>query len=331
MIPIKGPGVEAKQSDSGQFDFSIQPSLQPDEWLINAADAIAKEAASRGLELPAFLGSTILKSSGSADLAPPSAGEPVVRRDTVEIKTYIETQLNAAITGYQRLIGSINTNRQPNSPDYITEANRYDIEQLFVDWFTNAKIEQTYRMLQLDPDMKFSLLAVPNITISAEDVMAVTAIPDSTTLAIYSPEEISGNSAPITKAGSAKPNDRVVNFVLMPDRPTRLIFGTAALQAERLTNFKKIVPDAKVPTVLDTLSYLATKEFETTDFQSSTQGQTIDFSIRHFNMRRMKVQRPQLYNGDMDYVPISGLRQNGKPLLAYSNCMSADTAHIAIG
>lgn len=239
-MDIEGKGVKV----------SVNPAEQPDDWLISAAQEIAEAAEARGLELRAFTGTVAVESARGDAETDVEAPTPVTKESLAE-------QLNTAFMGYQATAEQLNGDRKKK--EQIEVADQETVARELEDWLTEEKVAYVASAMEADPELRFTLVATPNVTATADEVIKGTRVfgegqPYATEvwsdiLKKYSPEEVSGTNPE---------NGNSVKFKLVPDKFTPELYGTVKFQKDKLAELQTDTPFLNATSPLEDLTRLQT-------------------------------------------------------------------------
>lgn len=305
-MDIKGNGVEVR----------VNPSEQSDEWLIGAAQEIADAAQERGLELPFAAGVVAVEGAMQAEA---ETVTEEVEAPTYETKESIAEQLGFAHKGYQAVIDSMNVRRKKEILHVIdaeTLATEFDA------WFTADKLATVVAAQEADPNVRFTLVATPNVLVNAKDIIKVAkAFGQNQPYETYVYDPLYNKYSAEQLSGTNPDNGNSVQFSLIPSTYTPEMSGTVVDQRAKLAKLQTENPDLKVPSVLEGVAYWQTLRAQGEQLADNT---TFDRTyIRHFNLPE------QRFDG-WSYVPYSYVGDVGKPRLNNSDVQVDDDARLSV-
>lgn len=280
-MDIEGKGLKVR----------INPAEQPDDWLLSASQEIAEAAEARGLELPAFAGTVAVEATTEVSVNP------------TELKEAITGQLGAAFTGYQTVAEDLNGTRKPE--EQFDPVSQEAVAEEFAAWFTGEKAEQVARDMEADPELRFTLIATPNETATADEAIKLAKTfgegqPYSTDVWTkivkrYTPEQLSGTNPA---------NGNKVQFGLVPNKFNPDLYGTVPQQRAALAKLQADRPNLRVPSFLEDMALWRTLRAQG---NTLTKGQVFDRTyIRHFDLPEQRI------DGGV-YVLSSYVYNDGKP------------------
>jgi hypothetical protein len=260
-VDIKRNGLEVR----------VVAAEQPDEWLLGAAQEIAEAAEARGLELPQTAGAVALEGAAQSDEPEVEAVPftPETAESLASVKTRIRDRLlraegrgevvgivdqfEFAFTGYQSVAEMLNFGR--HKKERVNVANQETVAAEFAEWFTVDKIVYIAEAMETDPELRFTLVATPNVTVTADEVIKQTdefgkRLPYNTDawshiIKRYTPEQLSGTHPE---------NGNAIQFSLIPSKLNPELYGTIAQQRDTLAKLQADMPDLRVPSVLEELA-----------------------------------------------------------------------------
>lgn len=201
--------------------------------------------------------------------------------DTIES---ITGQFQDSYVGYQATLLGLNYGREKN--DQIEAANQLTVDDEFKEWFTSDVFDQVVARQEVNPGVRFTLVATPNLEATLRQLVMATktfsqAQPEEPQLftelyEMYGPSDFSStNTNP--KSGKA------VNFSLVEDRFDPRLRGTATEQWDRLQELQTRFPHLQVPSVLEAITYWNTLRSHGVKLtkDKSTFNKTY---IRHFDL-----------------------------------------------
>ncbi len=289
-MDLKGQGFEA----------TVVAAEQTDEWLLGVAAEIAEAAEDRGLKLPAFAGETAVEATTEA---------PV---DPTEAKEAVTGQLDTAFSGYQTVTEQLNDGRKKK--ERVDEADQETVKTEFEAWFTSDRAAYVAERMEADPELEFTLVATPNVTATADEIIALARRfgedqPYSTDVW----EEIYHKYTPEQLSGTNPEDGNSIKFRLIPNKRDPDMYGTVAQQLAMLEKIQAETPFVSVQSVLDDVVAWNTLR---ANGDSLKTGAVFDRTYaRHFDMPDRRV-------GGWRSVPRSGFNDNGQPFLddSYADC-----------
>lgn len=301
-MDLKGNGI----------NVSVEAAEQSDQWLIDAAQEIREAAEARGLEVPAFAGVIAVESDTEVIREPLDRGE---------VKTGVVDQLTAANTAYTTVLDSLNDARKKK--DRIEVADAETIEREFTDWFTDEKLELVASAMEADPELRFTLVATPNVTATKDEVIGVAReFGKDQPYETYVYDEIYGRYTPEQLSGTNPENGNSVVFSLVPSKFSPELDGSVAQQRETLAKMQADNPDLRVPSVLEDVAHWQTLRAQG---DSLTTGDVFDRTyVRHFDLPEQRI-------GGWDDVPGSCVDDGGKPGLSDSRAGRDRYGRVAVG
>lgn len=235
-MDLKGNGVEVR----------VNATEQSDEWLESAAQEIVEAAKERGLELPAFAGTVAVEAAAQE-----------AKVDPTDLKEAITGQLTTAFMGYQVVGGQINEGLPKKRRFELATAEKLSEE--FAAWFTDEKAEQATRLMESDPELGFSLVATPNVVVApSEAITLAEEFGKNQPYKTYMYEPIVKSYTPEQLSGTNPENGNSVQFSLIPNKLNPDLYGTVAQQRAALAKLQTEMPDLRVPSFLEDLTYWQT-------------------------------------------------------------------------
>lgn len=250
----------------------------PDEAL--AAHAVLEVAKTGGHELSLAAGSLAMDNTIDLDVTH-------LKKESFII------QSGAAYEGYQATLNALNTNKHKNKFEI---ASPETVAQEFEAWFSDDKIEAAKALLEIDPNLKFILVATPNVEVGSKDIYkAAKAFATNQPYASIVYEPLADRYSAKQLSGTDPANGNAVQFSLIPYGLLSEDFeGTVAEQRAKLAELQKHHPALKVPSVLEAISFWQTLEaagqFDTgfTHGKDNTDYYILfndtNTYIRHFNL-----------------------------------------------
>lgn len=293
-----------------------------DPELVAAASEMSLVATERGLILP--LGSEAVEAAQTAEA--PEATE----RSIADVKEYINDQLLPSRWGYTEMHRGINRHERKKSKKAAVEKVALS-DLLYVkleEWEENGALEYVKNQLEADPELRYTLVAQPNIVISKDELKRLaqdfgkdqpyeTFIYDPL-YDQYTDEELSGVTDP----------DLPIRFLLIPNKTDESLYGTVAQQNADLKQRQADKPFLVVPApaVAPSIWYrlrvggVLPASKDPNDFV----GVFDQTYIRHFDME------PKRLGGGL-CVPDSCVSVDGGPGLYRSGARYDYHARVAVG
>ena len=304
-MDLKGNGVVVQ----------VEAAQQSDEWLLGAAQEIAEAAEARGLELPSFAGAVAVE--GATDEAEATT--------TTEVETTTKEVLlgllDTTSRGYNAVLDSLNQGRRKK--DVLVGASDEKLAEEFEAWFTEEKLAYVTAAQETDPNVRFTLVATPNVLASSKDVTkAAKAFGENQPYSTYVWDELYGKYGAEQLSGTDPSNGKTVAFSLIPSTYTPEMDGTVIEQRAKFAKLQADNPDLKVPSVLDAVTYWQTLRAQGYQLRDNF---TFDRTyIRHFDLPEQRV-------GGWSGVPDSYVDNGGGPRLYRSGAGDQDDARVAVG
>jgi len=238
----------------------------------------------------------------------------------IEIQTSIYRQFYPAHEGYSEVVDALN-NGLENGRIELFDENEVAVE--FEDWFTTEKLEYITSVQEVNPDLRFTLVATPNVSVNHADIIkSAKAFGDEQPHETYAFEELLGEYTAAQLSGTHPENGKAVVFSLIPNKFDPGMTGTAVQQMEKLAELQIKTTELKVPSVLEAVALW---------YSLRAQGDSLDNDsamdktyIRHFNL-------PEHFKSYLPSIPASGIVGNGKPHLSYSNAQEPGKALVSLG
>ena len=245
---------------------------------------------------------------------------PEKKSAKIEIQHDIYRQFYPAYEGYTEVVDALNAEMGNGRIDLISEN---DIAVEFEDWFTSEKLEYLVSAQETDPDLRFTLVATPNVFANHADIIkSAKAFGDEQPFETYTWDELLGEYTVAQLSGTKPENGKTVVFSLIPNKYDPEMNGTALDQMKKLAELQIQTPELKVPSVLEAVSYWYTLR---------AQGDSLDDDsamvktyIRHFDL-------PEYYKGYLPSIPASGIVGNGKSYLSYADAGKTGNTRISLG
>jgi hypothetical protein len=190
-------------------------------------------------------------------------------------------------------------------------------------FLSQEKMRYLSAAMEADPELRFTLVATPNVLVVAEEIIALaekfgegqpfkSAIwPDI--YKKYDPAQLSGFDA--KKASDIK-------FVLIPNKFQEGMYGTPSKQRQQLAELRKGTSILRAPTVIEDIAFWHTLRAQG---DSLTEGEVFGRTyISHFDLEPQRI-------GGGSYVPRSCVDGGGQPYLSGSYVDSRRDARVAVG
>jgi len=305
-MDLKGNGVVVQ----------VEAVQQSDEWLLGAAQEIAKAAEARGLELPAFAGAVAVEGATDENEVDTTTEAP-----TPTTKEVLVGLLDTTSRGYNAVLDSLNQGRRKK--DVLVGASDEKLAEEFEAWFTEDKLAYVTAAQEADPNIRFTLVATPNVLANSKDITKATkAFGENQPYSTYVWDELYGKYSAEQLSGTDPSNGKPVAFSLIPGAYTPEMDGTVVEQRAKFAKLQADNPDLKVPSVLDAVTYWQTLRAQGYQLRDNF---TFDRTyIRHFDLPEQRVGR---WSG----VPRSCVDCGGEPRLGYSRAGHQYGARVAVG
>ena len=293
---------------------SVEAAKQTDEWLIGAAQEIAEAARERGLELPAFAGTVAIEGAMQDT-------ETAVEATAPDNKESLIGQLPSAYRGYKAVVDTLNDGRRKK--DVLTEASDEILAAEFEAWFTEDKLAYVVATQEADPNVRFTLVATPNVLAAPKDVIKVAkAFGEGQPYSTYVWDELYGKYTAEQLSGTNPENGNSIAFSLIPSTFTSEMNGTVVEQRAKLAKLQTDNPDLKVPSVLEAVTYWQTLRAQGEQLADST---TFDRTyIRHIDL-------PEQRHDGWSCVPFSYVYVVGLLFLYYSGVLRDCDGRVSVG
>jgi hypothetical protein len=239
-----------------------------------------------------------------------------------DLKESILEQLLPAHDAYVTVTDQLNRGRC-NNIERIELVNITTAETELHGFLSQEKMRYLTAATEADPELRFTLVATPNVLVVAEEIIALaekfgedqpykSAIwPDI--YKKYDPAQLSGFDA--KKASDIK-------FVLIPNKFQEDMSGTAIEQRQQLAELRADTSILRVPTVIEDIAFWHTLRAQG---DSLTEGDVFGRTyIHHFDLEPQRI-------GGYSYVPGSCVNGGGKPGLGSSNVDDRGDARVAVG
>jgi hypothetical protein len=292
--------------------IQVNPAELEDDQLIGLAQEISDVARERGLELPYATGVVAVEGATRATDTEVS---------TTDIKESLAQQMLTASKGYKATIDTLNDGRRKR--DILPEATHNAITAEFEEWLTEDKLAYVVTAQEADSDVRFTLVATPNVVATKEDlVKAAKAFGENQPYTTYVWDELYKKYIPEQLSGTDPGNGNSVVFSLIPSSYTPDMEGTVVEQRAKLAELQASNPGLKVPSPLEAVAYWQTLRAVGDQLAD---GSTFDRTyIRHFDLPERRL------DGWLG-VPRSYVSDVGRPVLDDSGARSGDGARLAVG
>lgn len=277
------------------------------------AEVIQSEALRRGIELPAAAGVVAVEGAMHAE------SELNIESPTPETKeSLIENQIGFAYEAYTNIVASLNETR--SKQDKIELINGKDIVAELEEWLTEDKLAYMADSQEKDPNLKFTLVAIPNVLAAPKAIINASikfgmnqpyrTYVDSGFIKKYTAQELSGTNPD---------NGSKVQFSIIPSKYNPELTGTVAEQRVMLEKLQADNPNLKVPSVLEAITYwqtLRAKDGVVADFHATF--------ISHFDLTEKCA-------GVWSGVPVSFVLVLGEPYLDDSDVGAPRDGRVSVG
>jgi hypothetical protein len=292
-------------------DAPVNPTEQPAEELIRVTQETTEFARERG----SF-------AAGIVAVESVMQAPEIAVTSIAEVKEGLAEPLASSVKGYRAIIETLNAGR--DQKDVLPIASDEIIAAELETWITKDKIAYLGAVIEADPEVRFTLVATPNVLVDSKDLIKVAqAFGDAQSQSTYVWPPLYDMYTPKELSGTNPNNGNSVVFSLIPSKDTSEIAGTAMEQRAKLALLQANNPDLKVPSPLEAVTYWQTLWAQRQQLTGDTTFQLTH--IRHFNL-------PEKPFNDHQFVPLSGVQDNGKAglnvLEARFNC---DTARVSLG
>lgn len=302
--------LEAK---NGEFGIRVTADDLTDLSLQQAAREIREVAETRGLDIPALAGSVTVGETAGTETIPE-------KPDRSEIKTGIVDQLTAANAAYTTILDTLNAAREEK--DRIEVADAETVEREYTEWFTDEKLEYVASAMEADPELRFTLIATPNVLATKDEVIGLArefakiqpyvAYVHNSAYENYTPEQLSGTDP---ESGNS------VVFSLIPNKLSPDLEGTVAHQRKTLAKMQANNPYLRVPSVLEDVVHWQTLHAQD---RILNWGNVFDYTyVRHFDLPEQSVL-------GVGWVPRSYIDADGVPGLFGSRVIDSGFGRIAL-
>lgn len=304
-MELKGNGVR----------IQVNPFEMEKDQLIDLAQEISDVARVRGIELPFATGAVAVEGAMQEE------ADTATEVSASDIKESLADQLLVAARGYKATVDALNGGRRKK--DVLPEATDKAITAEFKEWLTEDKLAYVVAAQEANPDVRFTLVATPNVVASKEDlVKAAKAFGENQPYETYVWDELYKKYTPEQLSGTNPDNGNSVVFSLIPSSYTPGMDGTVAEQRGKLAKLQASNPDLKVPSPLEAVAYWQTLR---AGGDQLADGSTFDkTNIRHFDL-------PEQRLDDSLRVPYSCVFVDGRPNLDRSYAQYDFHARVAVG
>lgn len=282
-----------------------------DQEVLKLQGAITAELGERGLAIAETVG----------PIATAKAVEKTA--EITGVKEQILDQLPVSYHAYVAVAQELNAVAKRKDEIEVTDQETLQAE--LAAWLTDEKLGWVRSSMEANPNLLFTLVATPNVAADAKQIAHVAKVfgkdqPYSTYVygelyAKYTPQELSGTDPETGKA---------VQFSLIPSsRITPEIRGTVKQQQAKLAELQAFMPDLKVPSVLEAVTYWQTLRHQGDPLaDDSALHKTY---IRHFDLE------PKLIEHNWQVVPGSSVYPGGEPHLDHSMARYGANGRVAVG
>jgi hypothetical protein len=307
--------------DGRSIDFS---EFQPDQ-LQTAADELIKAAETQGVVLSQFAGANAVGGAIEAE----AKRQPARAELTVaDIKTSLSEQLGFAYTGYDTYINGVN--QQRNASDRATELGATEVEALFHKkvsaWEAAGALDYVKEQMEADPDLKFTLVAQPNIEVSGKELKQLTQdFAEEQPCKAYFDDNLYGRYNSVELSGVIE-GEGPVRFLLIPSKFNVLV-DSAKKQNAALEELQKDQPYLIVPALAVAPNFWhtlrASGDLPRSKNSADFAGAAEKTGIRHFNLEARQSDKWLA-------VPESWVVTDGQPRLEASYADGGARARVAV-
>jgi hypothetical protein len=239
---------------------------------------------------------------------------------TPPTKESFAEQLTSASKGYNAVIDALNAGRRSKNVLATTDGT---IAAEFEDWLTEEKLAYVAAAQEADPNVRFTLVATPNVLVDHKDLIKVAKdFGENQPYATYVWDEMYKKYTPQQLSGTDPDNGNQVIFSLIPSSYTPGMEGTVIEQRAKLDKLRSDMPDLEVPSPLEAVTYWQTLRASGDQLaDSSTFDRTY---IRHFDL-------PEQRFDDWLRVPRSYVNGAGEPALSDSSAQRDGSARLSVG
>lgn len=288
------------------------PAECSDERSINFAQIIAETASVRDRKLPAFAGSVAIEGTTNE-----------VEFEPLDVKEAIAGQLGTSFSGYSATVTEISKIRKDANEDVIVATSHETLTTEFFEWFDKAQQAYVAKAMEADPELRYTLIAKPNISVSSDEIIAAMRSfgveqpfrtdvwPDM--LKCYTPEELSGTDPD---------NGNNVMFSLVPNRYNSAMYGTTEHQVTTLAELQADNPFLRASRPLDYVVFLHT--------QRASDNKLVGTDIPELTHLRSFDMKPKRL-GIGDCVPYLIVNEYGQVYVCRSRVSIDDYARVLVG
>lgn len=211
----------------------------------------------------------------------------IERQTPLEVCERIFDQFDVAYDTYIEVMNKLMDSNRRISDEFMV--NKDIMLKKLANWLTNDKIVYVMNTLMIDPNCHFTLIAVPNLTVSNEKIISL--FNDFASKNNMEPNINTNTRIDLMKytAGQLAGCDnsgKKVRFGLMPSKPSAdLPTGTAIEQRKQLAKLKKTDNFLRAPSLLDSLVYDATLYNSGDTFHRPRDRQRNITHIRNYAMK----------------------------------------------
>jgi len=233
----------------------------------------------------------------------------------------LAVQLTAAYKGYETVSKLLNDGRKKKEHIEIVDSEKVATE--FEAWLSKDKLAYVAKAMEADPELRFTLVATPNIVASADEIIYIAqkfgeGQPYSTI--VWS--DIYGKCTPEQLSGTDPSNGKSVKFSLIPNKLDPALYGTAEQLLSRLEGLQADSSFVGVPSVLEDVTFWNTLR---ASGDSLSSGEVFERTyVRHFDLLVMRLV-------DFQDVPYSFVDDDGRPYLDDSVAGVGDHARVSVG
>ncbi len=235
----------------------INPAELHDDQLTGLAQEVFTTANERGLELPVVSGALAVEGVMRTAVVAET-------HESAEVKETIAGLLSPAYSGFQATVAQINMSRKKKElfgkKEQLTVVDQETVAAEFAEWFDQGRLAYVARAMEANPRFTWTLLAIPNETVTADEYLAGTRrfgesqpLPTkifSNIVKQYTAQEISGTNPS---------NGKAVKFKLVPNKYSPEIYGNVATQKAQLAEHQAETPFLEATTPLEDLTWINTK------------------------------------------------------------------------
>ncbi len=242
---------------------------------------------------------------------------------TLETKESLGAQLTSATKGYQEVVTALNAGRRIKNRLDLPLVHEGILAPAFELWLTEDKLAIVHAAQEADPNVRFTLIATPNIEVNAKDIAKIAkGFGANQRYETYVYDELYGKYSAEELSGTDPTNNDPVQFSLIPSTFIPEMTGTVAEQRAKLADLQATNPQLKVPSVLEAITYWNT--LRATGDPVEGDGTFDKTYIRHFDLGEKRL-------GGWSDVPNSCVDDVGKPLLNRSHVQYVNDARLSVG